>query len=259
MQEQMIKIDERDINYLKVGNGPHTILFLAGTLGTIWSNFQPQIEGFDLEKFTIIAWDPPGYGKSQPPEREFTPNFYAEDADLLFKLMKALYIPKYSLLGWCAGAVTSMIFAVKYPDVVNKLVIISPRTSILQHELEIMKKVDINFWAKHMDEPTVQIHGLEFVARTWSNLVEFLTNIYNTRNGDICSEVPKDIKCPTLIFYGEKDPVVDISQITYINTHIHGSRVHIYPDGKHNVHLMNPEDFNKRVQEFLLQETSEIN
>ncbi|KAJ2951292.1 hypothetical protein O0L34_g5695 [Tuta absoluta] len=258
MQEQKIKIDEWEINYLKVGNGPNTVLCLPGTLGTIWTNFQPQIEGFDLEKFTIVAWDPPGYGKSRPPERKFTPNFYAEDADLLFKLMKALNIPKYSLLGWCAGAVTVTILAAKYPDAVNKLVLISPRSFIMQHELDLLKKAaNENFWAKHMNEPTVQLHGLEFVTRTWTNLVECLSTIFNTQNGDICSAVLKDIKCPTLILYGQMDPVVDSSHITYVNTHIRGSRVHLYPDGKHNIHFLYPEDFNKRVQEFILQATTD--
>ncbi|KAI5633358.1 alpha/beta hydrolase fold domain-containing protein [Phthorimaea operculella] len=255
MQEQKIKLDGWDINYLKTGNGPHTVVFLPGTLGTIWTNFQPQIKGFDLDKFTIVAWDPPGYGGSRPPEREFTPNFYAEDADLVLNLMKELNISKFSLVGWCAGAVTGMILAAKYPEVVDKLVLISPRTFLMQHEMEVFKKANNkDFWSRFKDEPTVQLHGLDFAVRTWSNLVDCLYKIYNTQNGDICSPVLKDIRCPTFILYGQKDPVVDSSNITYINTHVQGSRVHLYPEGKHNIHLQYPEDFNNRVQEFLLQE-----
>jgi len=40
------------------------------------------------EKFTLIAWDPPGYGLSRPPERDFTGNYFRRDADLAAKLMQ---------------------------------------------------------------------------------------------------------------------------------------------------------------------------
>lgn len=30
-------------------------------------------------------------------------------------------------------------------------------------------------------------------------------------------------------------------------------RVHVYPEGKHNIHIRYADDFNRRVQEFLLE------
>lgn len=77
-----------EINYLKVGKGPHTVLCAPGALGSIWTDFKMQIEGFDREKFSLVAWDPPGYGKSRPPEREFPTDFYEKDADAAYNFMK---------------------------------------------------------------------------------------------------------------------------------------------------------------------------
>lgn len=57
-------------------------------LGSIWSDFTPQIQGLDKDKFTVVVWDPPGYGHSRPPERDFSPGYFQRDADLAFKLMK---------------------------------------------------------------------------------------------------------------------------------------------------------------------------
>lgn len=57
------------------------LLLCPGAVGTIWSDFKPQIDAFDRNKFTIVAWDPPGYGNSRPPNRKFTVNFYEDDAD----------------------------------------------------------------------------------------------------------------------------------------------------------------------------------
>lgn len=51
-----------------------------------------------------------------------------------------------------------------------------------------------------------------------------MVHIYVTRNGNICSEHLKNIKCPTYILYGEKDPLVDKIHASHLHTHIDGSR-----------------------------------
>ncbi|XP_063392262.1 valacyclovir hydrolase-like isoform X2 [Cydia fagiglandana] len=139
-KENTIKVRNWDINYLIVGNGPHTVLLAPGALGTIWTDFKPQVEGFNREKFTVVAWDPPGYGKSRPPVRDFPVDFYEKDADYTYEFMKALNISKYSLLGWSDGGIVSMIHAAKYPEAVQKLVVWGTNSLILPHELELYKK-----------------------------------------------------------------------------------------------------------------------
>jgi valacyclovir hydrolase len=65
--------------------------------GTIWSDFKPQIEGFNHEKFQVVVWDPPGYGKSRPPDKQFDVNFYHTDADYAREMMKVWYIVKIKI------------------------------------------------------------------------------------------------------------------------------------------------------------------
>lgn len=91
-QEEKVKVGKYDINYLKVGNGPHHVLCLPGALGSIWTDFTPQVEGFNREKFTLVAWDPPGYGKSRPPDKQFTEDFYEKDADYAYEFMKVIFV-----------------------------------------------------------------------------------------------------------------------------------------------------------------------
>lgn len=38
--------------------------------------------------FTIVAWDPRGYGKSIPPVRDFPPDFFERDAKDAVELMQ---------------------------------------------------------------------------------------------------------------------------------------------------------------------------
>ncbi|RVE51996.1 hypothetical protein evm_003274 [Chilo suppressalis] len=253
-KEEKIKIGNCNVNYVKVGHGPHNVLCMPGALGTIWTDFRPQVEGFDREKFTLVAWDPPGYGKSRPPERSFPTDFYVKDADYANQFMKNLGISKYSLLGWSDGGISSIIFAAKYPETVHKLVVWGTNAFILPHELEIYKKIkDINTWSKRMREPMIEVYGEELFAKYWAKWVEGMVALYNEKQGNICGELLKDVKCPTYILYGEKDPMVDSSHASHLHTHITGSRLKLYPKGKHNIHLSFAEDFNQTVQEFLLQ------
>ncbi|OWR43929.1 Bphl protein [Danaus plexippus plexippus] len=252
-KEDKIKLGKYEINYLKVGNGPHNVFCAPGALGTIWTEFKPQVEGLNKDKFSLIVWDPPGYGKSCPPEKDFTVDFLERDADLAHELMKTLNIPKFSLLGFSDGGITSLILAAKYPEAVSKLVVWGANSFILPQELEAYKKIrDVTNWSQRQREAMNAIYGEEKFARYWAAWVDAMERIYNTRNGDICSEYVKDIICPTYILYGEKDPLVDHVHVSHLHTTITGSRIHLYPEGKHNIHIRYAEDFNKRVQEFLL-------
>lgn len=46
----------------------------------------------------MIVWDPPGYGNSRPPERDFTPGYLERDADLIVKLLEVCYTSIISTL-----------------------------------------------------------------------------------------------------------------------------------------------------------------
>ena len=113
-----------EIYYEQVGNGPKTVLLLPGALGTTRTDFGSQLDdkcGLDYSKFTLVAWDPPGYGRSQPPPRDFT-DFYNRDATHAANLMKTLGVDKYSVLGWSDGGITGLILAARQPETVEKLV-----------------------------------------------------------------------------------------------------------------------------------------
>lgn len=88
IKEESVNVKNWNINYVKVGTGAHNVLFLPGALGTIWTESRPQIEGFNQDKFTLVVWDPPGYGKSRPPEKDFTVGLYEKDADMAYEFMK---------------------------------------------------------------------------------------------------------------------------------------------------------------------------
>ena len=65
--------------------------------GTIEMDFGKFFERVDKEKFTWVAWDPPGYGKSRPPPRDFTGSYGHRDGVLVGKMMEVCLWYEYNL------------------------------------------------------------------------------------------------------------------------------------------------------------------
>ncbi|XP_068084195.1 valacyclovir hydrolase [Anabrus simplex] len=252
-KEQKILVDGVDINYLKVGSGPHHVLCFPGALGSIWTDFKPQVEKLNRSQFTVVAWDPPGYGKSRPPARKFPPDFYYQDADWAVKLMEALEIKKYSLLGWSDGGISSLILAAKYPQHVEKLVVWGSNAYIIEEDFKIYESVrDLNKWSDRMKAAMIAVYGEEYFTSTWEKWCDAVCGIYKEQqSGDICKWLLPFIQCPTLILHGKKDPLVAPQHHLYLHNNIKGARLHVFDEGKHNIHLRYADEFNKIVENFL--------
>ena len=78
-----------NIHYEVAGQGSHVVLCMPGALGSTQSDFGPQLKGLK-DEFTVIAFDPRGYGKSIPPKRDFPIDFFERDANDAASLMKVL-------------------------------------------------------------------------------------------------------------------------------------------------------------------------
>lgn len=74
----------------------------------------PQLEKLDDKVFTIVAWDPRGYGESIPPERDFPVNFLHRDASDAAELMNvgAMYFNSHHseiCLMWDCEKITALV------------------------------------------------------------------------------------------------------------------------------------------------------
>ena len=95
-----IQVNGVEIHCEVAGQSNHVVLCLPGALGSTQSDFGPQLKGLDNE-FTVIAFDPRGYGKSIPPKRDFPADFFVRDANDAAALMKTLgkgKIARYKLI-----------------------------------------------------------------------------------------------------------------------------------------------------------------
>ena len=237
------------------GSGEHHVLCIPGALGTTRTDFGPQLEYFgrDESGYTVIAFDPRGYGGSRPPPRKFVTKpetFLTVDALDACELMKVLGSPKFSVLGWSDGGISAMILAGRFPSVVSKMIVWGGNAFITEGDLELFEKTrDVANWSARMREPFEAIYGAKF-PKMWSDWGDAMKEIYAT-NSNLCrDELPK-VSCPTLVIHGAKDPLVPMLHPEYIVKNIKDSKLHLFPEGKHNVHLRFAKEFNELVDRFL--------
>lgn len=224
-------------------------------LGSTFTDFKPQIENLPklIPDYKIIAWDPPGYGKSIPPNKKFTKDFLEKDADVVKEMMDVLNVEKFNVLGWSDGGITGLILAGKYSKSVEKLLIFGSNAYIVEEELKIYDSIrDISKWSSRMREPLEKLYGHEYFKEKWEEWVDTFKLIYKENDGDLCKKYINLITAKTLILHGEKDPMIAKEHVPYLLQNIQNAKLITWPEGKHNIHLKYADDFNKKVAEFLM-------
>ena len=96
------------------GSGFHSLLIIPGALESISALFSAQLDYFGSKSsgFTVVGFDPHGYGNSRPYTRDYSaPNIYHCDALDTVQVMAALGHCKFSVIGWCKGGVRGIITA----------------------------------------------------------------------------------------------------------------------------------------------------
>lgn len=240
------------LHFETTGDGPHTVLLLPGALGSSRTDFSKQLSDFDKKEYTLVAFDPRGYGKSIPPTRTWPLEFLQRDADDVNGLCQKLGLKQASVMGWSDGGITAMILAAKNPDLVKNLIIWGANAYITENDMKVFNSIrDIDTWSEAMRSPFMALYGEEYFRKQWSNWVDAYQAYCEKRSGDICKDDLKKIKAKTLIIHGIKDPLVPLEHPDYLHHHIKGSRLYMLPEGKHNLHIRYYREFNFLVENFL--------
>ncbi|XP_040840019.1 valacyclovir hydrolase-like [Ochotona curzoniae] len=247
-----VTVNGVQLHYQRAGDGEHAVLLLPGMLGSGDSDFGPQLKNFNKELFTLVAWDPRGYGHSRPPERDFPVDFFERDARDAVDLMKTLQFKKVSLLGWSDGGITALVAAARYPSYIRKMVIWGANAYVTDEDARIYEGIrDVSKWSEKVRQPLEALYGYDYLAKTCDQWVDGILQFKRFPEGSICRQLLPLVQCPTLIVHGEKDPLVPRFHADFLHEHIKGSRLHLMPEGKHNLHLRFATEFNKLAEDFL--------
>lgn len=255
------KVEVQDgvrLSYEQHGTGPHALLCIPGALGSARSDFAPQLEYFGRQEsgFTVVAFDPRGYGSSRPPERSFhtePEHFLATDGHDAHLLMKALGFTEFSVLGWSDGGVSAIILAANYQEAVRSLVVWGSNAYVSLQDLELFELTrDVKNWSQKMREPMEAMYGAAGLQKLWSDWMDGIKKLYTAReDASLCLEDLANIKCPMLVLHGEKDPICPQFHAEFLRDHVTGAELQLFPAGKHNIHLRFAQEFNAIVEEFV--------
>lgn len=113
--------DGKEIAYMDEGKGKQVLLFIHG-LGSYAPAWKKNMEELK-SNYRCIAIDLPGYGRSSKGKYEASMSAYA---DVVKTFLKKLQIEKATLVGHSMGGQISIMTALAYPELVDKLILIAP-------------------------------------------------------------------------------------------------------------------------------------
>ncbi len=251
-----------ELNYKEFGQG-EPIIILHGLFGTLdnWQTIAKQLATDN----TVYIIDQRNHGKS-PHADEFD---YPTLADDLKTFMESKWIYKATIIGHSMGGKTAMQFALNYPDMVNKLVIvdIAPVNYVGGHEtifkamlgldLETLNsRNEINEQLKlDIKEDGVRLFLMKNLTRNKSGKFEWKMNlpVLHKNYAKILSAIESDevFDSETLFIRGENSQYIKDEMVLDIQDYFPMMQLETIKNAGHWIHAENPKDFLIKLRLFL--------
>ncbi len=250
-------------------------VFLHGLMGSL-VNWKKIVSSLNATERTLI-FDQRGHGKSFQPATGYSPEDYADD---LFLITQDLGWDDFILVGHSMGARNSLVFAARFPEKVNKLVMedLGPeaKPKALDYYLELMHAIPLPFsslregkefflnqfprlWRGKSAEP-VEILG-QFL---YSNLIEnaqgqawfrfspaaVTESVRWGRQNDHWEEL-RDLRVPTLIVRGQNSNELSVETFLQMKTENPTLTAVQIANAGHWVHYDQPEEFLRSLKSFV--------
>ncbi len=238
--------------YVDRGAGALVVL-LHGFTGTGVTHFRNLIDDL-AESYRVIAPDLRGYGRSQPPLRDFAPYFYQRDADDVAALIGALGCGPAHVLGFSDGAESALLLAATRPDLVRSVIAWGVSGVISKAMVESVESwLTPDDWAATHPDWAAEIaaqHGpdqVEAMPQGWARAAQA---IY-AAGGNICMVEAANIQCPVLLVNGASEVNNTPQDVLALSARIPSARLRFVEDAGHAVHWDQPDKMAVLVRKFL--------
>ena len=260
----IVSVNGLKLYYESEGDGEPVVL-IPGFAAGRWIWFKQTAEL--ARKFRVIVFDPRGVSASDKPEGPQTIGLLADD---IAHLLRTIGIESAHIVGASFGGFVAQEFALKYPEMVRKLVLCCTSFGGPNHVVPAPETL----------EALASTKGLNSEERMRANLLLAFTPEYvQTQAAEVdqivhlraTNEVPEHIylsqlhvavsfnsesrlekiASPTLVLSGDADVIVPVQNSRNLAAKIPGAKLEIVAGGSHTFFIEQAEEFNQIVSEFL--------
>ena len=221
-----------DITHFYLENGAGEPLILLHGNGESSACFSAQIRAF-APHYHVFAPDTRGHGKTPRGEAPFTIRQFADD---LCGFMDAHGIEKAHLLGFSDGGNVAMIFAMRYPDRVDRLILNGANLSPAGIKRRVQIPIEIGY--------AIARRGKSEKARRNAEMLGLMVNDPNVAPAELAA-----IRAKTLVIAGTRDMVKE-AETRLIGASIPRATL-VFLRGGHFIAYKRPGAFNRIVLDFL--------
>ncbi len=270
--DKTVSVNGLKLNYLDWGNeGAPDMVLVHGLRGHrhSWDDFSSLV----CKDFHVMALDQRGRGESDwAPDGDYSTDAYVAD---LAGFSEALGLSKFTLVGHSMGGRNSMTFGGKFPEKLDKLVVVDvgpesdPRggARIAREIINVPEEFDsFETVVEYMNKQNrfasdrVMRRRLTYATKELPNgkigwrydlaIREARRQGISSPQEDLWPALSR-ITCPTLVVRGAETDLLTLEVAQrMIETFAHGQLVEI-PNAGHMVFEDNPDDFNAAVTRFL--------
>ncbi len=274
MERSRTVLNGHCVSYHLGGSGP-LIVLLHGIAGdsTTWEEVVPWLS----PAHTVLAPDLLGHGRSCKPEGDYSLGGYANG---LRDLLEALELERGTIVGHSLGGGIAMQFAYQFPERCERLVLVS--SGGLGREVHALLRAAalpgagiVLPWLCVAGRQSVGrvVHGLGRLGlrasadleESWRGFVSledadarraFLATVRGLIDlgGQRISATDRlylTAEVPTLIVWGEKDPLIPVEHGREAHASMPGSRLEVFPDAGHFPHRDAPRRFASVLLDFM--------
>ena len=260
MKENFVTIDDNKIRYLELGDSKDTIVLIHGLGASAerWKFVMPILK----KRFKLIVPDLIGFGYSDKPMVDYTPEFFS---DFLEKFLDKMELTKPHLLGSSLGGQIAAKYAAKSNSNVGKLILVSP-SGAMKHTTPALNAYIMA--ALYPDEQGAKtafemMSGLsnEIDQSIVQNFVQrmqlpnakmaFMSTLLGLKNSPVITQTLKSILVPTLIIWGNLDPVIPVKYAESFVSSIKDCRFYRIDGSGHTPYVDDPQKFSKIILDFL--------
>ncbi len=261
---QYIDIGGNSIRYFEEGQGD-TVILIHG-IGQAMYTFRKNVRVLS-EHCHVISIDLLGHGFSSKPEIDYTIDDFSK---LIVDFMDAMGIEKASLLGFSTGAIIALDVAIKYPNYVERLFLLSPGgvtktypSLIKNFSTPIISDIIFTFFNKSMVKSVIEqayydptlatkdvIHHYHKVLSNKENLDAAITAYSNWDDSNIAYEL-SSVQAPAYIFWGEEDTWHPIDTLELYEDALPEVYSATLASCGHFLHEECPDEINKKIIEVM--------